>query len=253
MSLLPQLTSVIFALLVVVGVPILSFLTMRDPKICFLPRPVLYASAVVSQWTLVTLAAAVAAEKHMHPRDLGLHPVSPAPFSWWVVFLITVTALGTALLMLLEAVRLWPRESELLYRLLPRTRREKLWAVLVVAPTAAICEEFLYRGYLLNELAGWAHSVTAGWIFSSVAFGLAHVYQRWHGIIRAALLGALLAYPVVRAGSLYPSMCAHFIIDAAAFGWLGATLMRDEEHNRLEAAQMMISGPPGSDDTKEES
>jgi membrane protease YdiL (CAAX protease family) len=38
---------------------------------------------------------------------------------------------------------------------------------------------------------------------------------------RAGMLGALLAYPVVRFGSLYPAMLAHWMIDAVALVWLG--------------------------------
>ena len=41
---------------------------------------------------------------------------------------------------------------------------------------------------------------------------------------RAALLGALLAYPVVRFGSLYPGMLAHWMIDSVALLWLGALM-----------------------------
>ena len=44
-------------------------------------------------------------------------------------------------------------------------------------------------------------------------------------MIRAGLLGALLAYPVVRFGSLYPSMLAHGLIDAVALVWLGRWLI----------------------------
>jgi membrane protease YdiL (CAAX protease family) len=45
-------------------------------------------------------------------------------------------------------------------------------------------------------------------------------------VLRAAVLGALLAYPVVRLGSLYPSMLAHGLIDALALVWLGPRLLR---------------------------
>ena len=40
-------------------------------------------------------------------------------------------------------------------------------------------------------------------------------------MVRVALLGALLAYPVLRLESLYPSMAAHFVIDVVALVWLG--------------------------------
>lgn len=47
-------------------------------------------------------------------------------------------------------------------------------------------------------------------------------------MIRAAALGALLAWPVVRTGSLYPAMAVHFLIDAAVLGWLGPRMLKAE-------------------------
>jgi membrane protease YdiL (CAAX protease family) len=47
-------------------------------------------------------------------------------------------------------------------------------------------------------------------------------------MVRAALLGGLLAYPMVHLGSLYPSMVAHFLIDALALAWLGPKFLRQD-------------------------
>jgi membrane protease YdiL (CAAX protease family) len=122
-----------------------------------------------------------------------------------------------------------PRESDLVYLLIPESPREKLWGAFIVAPTAAFCEEFLFRGYLLAQLHDWLHSMIWAWVACSVAFGLAHCYQGWSGMTRAGLLGALLAYPVVRWGSLYPSMLAHWMIDAVALVWLGPWMIKGHE------------------------
>jgi membrane protease YdiL (CAAX protease family) len=49
-------------------------------------------------------------------------------------------------------------------------------------------------------------------------------------MVRAAVLGALLTVPLVRTGSLYPSIAAHFLIDAVALVWLGPKFMK-RPHN----------------------
>jgi len=142
---------------------------------------------------------------------------------------IAVAALLALSLVIWCERRGWlPRESDLVCLLIPETPREKLWAVLIVAPTAAFCEEFLFRGYLLTQMHDWLHSLLWAWVVSSVAFGLAHFYQGWSGMIRAGLLGALLAYPVVRWGSLYPAMLAHWMIDTVALLWLGPWMVRKD-------------------------
>jgi membrane protease YdiL (CAAX protease family) len=217
---------IVFVLLLMAGVPVLSFWTARDPQIRLLPRRVLYLSAVTSQWLLAAVGVVVLWLTSMNPAFL--RAVRAADFIRWTLLLTSVSLGGLGFLLLLERRGWWPPESDLVHLLLPSNRREKMWAVLCVAPTAALCEEFLYRGYLMTQLSQWFHSLPWAWGVSSVAFGLAHSYQRINGMVRASLLGALLAYPVVRLGSLCPSMAAHFLIDALALVWLGPKLLGHE-------------------------
>jgi membrane protease YdiL (CAAX protease family) len=223
------LIAVIFALILVAGVPALSYSTARNSEIRQVPRLDLYLSAIISQWllTLVGLGVAFLVARGVFAKSFGAMPLI-AGVEW------SVGIAGAALLALTLVIecerRGWlPRESDLVYLLIPETPREKLWAALIISPTAAFCEEFLFRGYLLTELHGWIHSLIWAWVASSVAFGLAHCYQGASGMIRAALLGALLAYPVVRWGSLYPSMLAHWMIDTVALLWLGAWMNGRQE------------------------
>ncbi len=209
----------LFALFLIVGVPVLSFLTARRSQIRLLPRRALYFSAAMSQWILAAVGAVVVSVTSVSFSAFGA--ISPRVFVRWTFFLTAVSAAALGLVLCFERRGWWPAESDLVYLLLPETREEKLWAVLLVAPTAAFCEEFLYRGYLLAQLSQWFHSAAWGCGVSSVAFGMAHAYQRFNGMVRASLLGVLLAFPVIRLGSLYPSMAAHFLIDALALAWLG--------------------------------
>lgn len=217
---LSKVVGIFFVLLLVAGVPALSFVTARRSQIRLLPRSTLYFSAVLSQWLLAALGAAVVFLSSSFSA-IGFRAVSDTSFIRWTALLTFVALAASGLVLVLERQGWWPAESELVHLLLPETRLEKLWSVLVLAPTAAFCEEFLYRGYLLAQFFQWFHSVSWGWGLSSLAFGLAHAYQGFGGVVRAALLGALLAYPVMRLGSLYPSMAAHFLIDALALVWLG--------------------------------
>lgn len=221
-----QFAKILFVFLLVAAVPALSHFTARASRIRLVPRLSLYSSAVVSQWLLAgvgLLAAFWSSHDLLAPM---FRFVSLRVMLLWAGALAVGSLGGLAVETVLERRGWWPPESELVYLLIPETRREKLWAVLVLAPTAAFCEEFLYRGYLLGLLGQWSHSLPLGWAASSVAFGLAHVYQGWAGMIRAAVLGAMLAYPVVHLGSLYPSMLAHGLIDAFALAWLGPRLLR---------------------------
>ncbi len=155
-----------------------------------------------------------------------------ASVAGWTALLTVVSLAVMGVILALERHGWWPRESDLVYLLVPETGAEKLWGVFLVAPAAALCEEFVYRGYLLATLPAWLHSVSWSWALASVIFGLAHAYQGPGGVARAALLGAWLAYPVLRLGNLCPSIAAHFLIDAVALAWLGQDCFADGRSRR---------------------
>ena len=218
-----RLITIAFVLFLSFGVPLLSILTARQEGLEQAPRRLLYLSAVSSQWFLAGLALLLAWGGFLPFR--GFRLLSLGAFAFWTMALTLVSLAGLLVVLWLERLGWWPEESRLVYLLLPQTRAETWWCVLLVAPTAGFCEEFLYRGCLLPQLSAWFHSVGWGWAASSVAFGAAHTYQGVNGIVRAALLGAWLALPMVRFGSLLPSIAAHFLIDALALAWIGpATL-----------------------------
>ncbi len=73
-------------------------------------------------------------------------------------------------------------------KLLPATGYERTVFV-AVALTAGLCEEFLYRGWLLNIIAAATGSPWVALIVSSIVFGFAHFYQGPHGMLGAGVLG----------------------------------------------------------------
>lgn len=72
--------------------------------------------------------------------------------------------------------------------------------------TAAVCEEFLFRGLILQLLrrrSGWIPAV----VWSAMLFGVYHLNPVV--LLPVALVGAYLAVLVWRSGSLYPAIVAH--------------------------------------------
>lgn len=86
-----------------------------------------------------------------------------------------------------------------------------VWAVLTA--TAGFCEEFVFRGYLLEQFRRMTGSATAGIAIQAVIFGLAHGYQGW--VHMAAIVGIGLVLGGVAWGrkSLAPGMFAHGWMD----------------------------------------
>ena len=180
---LSDLVRALLVLLLVAGVPALSYFTARPSRIRLIPRSALYVSAVLSQWLLGALGGLVIWATLPGPSSVGLRAIPPGSFFSWTVLLILVSFAGIAVMAWLEHVGWWPQESEITRLLLPETLREKLLAVLLVAPSAGICEELLYRGYLLPQFHSYAagkgpDEKTLGWLYS--AYGWQSTYALPH-------------------------------------------------------------------------
>lgn len=95
--------------------------------------------------------------------------------------------------------------------LIPHTARE--YALFVpLCITAGICEELLYRGYLVWVLQHWLGLWGAAGV-STVVFGLAHSYQGRQFGMRAFFAGIGMGLLALATGSLLPGMVLHAIID----------------------------------------
>ena len=96
--------------------------------------------------------------------------------------------------------------------LLPVTPRER-WLFAFVAISAGICEELVFRGWLLNAL----HSLHAeNWTLVALAaaiFGAAHFYQGVAGVIVTLVLGLIFCGLYVASGTLLVPIALHAILD----------------------------------------
>ncbi len=139
-----------------------------------------------------------------------------------VLFVLAAIVVWTYLAVLLMRVRREPRKyasSDLMQKLsyaylFPATRAERRWWVLI-GLTAGICEEVLFRGFLLHYLhtSPWQLDLTLALLVSSLIFGLQHLYQGAKGVIATTLLGALFGLLFLLSGSLLLPMILHAALD----------------------------------------
>lgn len=112
--------------------------------------------------------------------------------------------------------------------------------IAVIALSPAICEEVLFRGAMLSGLKDrfpqWATVMIVG-----VAFGMFHlsIYR----FVPTALSGLMLSYLVVRSGSIFPAMFAHFVLNGLSVlietGTIPARILR-----YLEETNADVNGLP---------
>jgi membrane protease YdiL (CAAX protease family) len=109
--------------------------------------------------------------------------------------------------------------------ILPRTPAELRWFA-AVSVTAGICEEILYRGFILAYLRVLV-PLPAAVILSAVLFGMAHAYQGTRGILQTAGVGLVLGALALFGGSLWVPMALHAFVDLNS-GALAYGVLRDE-------------------------
>lgn len=86
----------------------------------------------------------------------------------------------------------------------------------MLAITAGLCEEFLYRGFARVALTHLGLQLWPVVILSSIPFGLTHSYQGPDGMISTLLAGLLFGSSRVTSESLVPAVFWHCSVDLIA-------------------------------------
>lgn len=176
-----------------------------------------YKRTTLRQWILTIAALAIWFRSGRSAEMLGLgFPSGPR---FWIGLLL---AFGLALAwrrMLSAAVSDEEGRERLLAQLqvvrplLPSTVRElRLFTMLSI--TAGVCEELLFRGYLIWYLTIYIGLPGAA-VLSGIWFGLGHLYQGRRQAVRIIFVGFVFVLFYVGTGTLWIPMALHAALDAA--------------------------------------
>jgi membrane protease YdiL (CAAX protease family) len=226
--------AILLAILIAVVYPLIGLRRYR--RIEHLPEPLpsrtrlrIYWSLIVSQWLLVLLTALLFAGAGRSLVDIG-QSLGPSP--------ARTIATAAALLVLFALLSLFTtrqlknaRPSDLPDRMrragkiLPQTGTECAWFA-VVALTAGVCEEILYRGFVPWFVDAHLGVAGLGYIVAAIVFGLGHAYQGRGGMFVTAILGLVFGALAFFLRSLVPGHLLHVAIDLVNGIAVGATLAR---------------------------
>jgi membrane protease YdiL (CAAX protease family) len=179
-------------------------------------RVSVYREVIATQWIITAVIAAVWIQAARPWRLIGL----ALPVGWRLA--LTVALIAAVLIFIraqLRAIRrLDPAKRDRIRTrtvaaspLVARNRAERAWFVLV-SITAGLCEEFIFRGFLLWAFRPWLGLWGAA-LASTVSFGSGHAYQGRHGMFRAGIVGAAFAVLAIAMGSVVPGMVLHALLD----------------------------------------
>jgi len=96
--------------------------------------------------------------------------------------------------------------------MLPHSALEYRWFT-ALSITGGICEEFLFRGYLMWVLTAYA-SLPVAIAISAGLFTVGHLYQGGRRALRAGGIGAGMNVIVWACGCLFPAMFIHAVLNA---------------------------------------
>lgn len=166
--------------------------------------------------------------------ELGL--VTPGGWLFWIAIVIVIVAIA-AFRMVLQAQASTPEKHATVLKafrerapFMPRNSGE-MRHFSAISVTAGVCEEIVYRGYLIWYAAQFTGEGTGGLLMAvaltSLVFGLGHIYQGVGGAIQIFAAGLFLGGIYILSGSLWVPMAAHAIIDIVA-GLYTVRLHRDQ-------------------------
>ena len=197
-----------------------------DPK----ARSRIYARTIIQQWVLAAATLALCLRFGRPLAAFGLR----AP-EGWRLWLGIALPLAYAALMGVQipaiarsrATKAHLREKlAALSPLLPHTPAEfRLFVPLAI--TAGICEEWLFRGYLVWVLQPWLGLLGAA-ALSMVVFGLAHGYQGGKFGTRAFYAGVVMGLFALATRSIVPGMVLHALVDLGS-GYVTHLALREDE------------------------
>mgnify|MGYP001032893663 CR=1 FL=1 len=119
---------------------------------------------------------------------------------WGVLFVFATSLVIEPLLELLPAV--------------PNVYGRGVWSLLTLVVMAPLFEEVIFRGVLL-ESARARYGVVAGWLISSLIFGVVHIYPAV--MVNAIIMGLILGFVYIRTASLWPAIILHAFNNGVAY------------------------------------
>jgi membrane protease YdiL (CAAX protease family) len=191
-----------------------------------------YRNLLVLEWAFAAAVVALWVAQHRVWAALHLAAGRLLPTALGAAFVAGYLVLAGAQVRALVAaperlVRFAARQAKM-DPLAPRTIDEQR-LFMVLAVTAGLCEEFLYRGFALWYFSSLAGPV-AGFALAAGLFGLGHLYLGRMHVVRTTIVGAVFGLLVIGTGSLWLAIVLHAAMDLIGGAVGGRAFRAADQH-----------------------
>jgi uncharacterized protein len=172
----------------------------------------LYAFVIVGEWT--TFAFCLWRSDPAFVAIVGRVVHEPCALGW---DLLTAVVLAAVLLLIAPLIirALGPAGFASTRGLLPTNGVEvAVW--MLMAMSAGVCEETVFRGYLQQQFTAWTGYAAVAIVLQAIIFGAAHAYQGWKNVTLIAVWALVFGVAAWLRRGLRGNMIAHAAIDALA-------------------------------------
>lgn len=185
--------------------------------------PLIYAHTYIS-WLLIDYSVRLLAlfiifyliqQKISVSSEFGLIKIGIRQFILWsIVLSVTGVMIDQIGYKLLE--KILPK-----FQIMPYLKVEntliKVFDLTAGLLLVSVTEELIFRGYYFSVLRSYTKSPFIIISISSLMFGLIHWSLGLHGIIVAAMWGILPVISMLKTGSVFPAIIAHYVTDFISF------------------------------------
>ncbi len=180
------------------------------------PRLLRYASTMVMEWLLLGSVIAGVYSRRTFLLKVFANPSRSVARSLALGFMVYLLGFMTIAITgsLLYFTPLFHKGNEAVVLAMSPTTPIEFVAWFFVSFTAGVCEEIIFRGYLLDQLTAWTKRPALAIVAAGALFGCVHLYE---GATAMVALGALgIVYGVVARhckGDLRAVIVAHTLQD----------------------------------------
>jgi uncharacterized protein len=205
---------------------------------------------IVNSITLALMAGVVLVIWWLHQRplaEMGFRPLfsEGKKIYWWLTGILVIQYLADTVYSVATADELSRTKErwESSVPFLPRKLNE-LPAYTLMCVSAGVCEEIMYRGFMVTYfMVDFSYPTSfpiLAALIPAVLFSLAHYYQGAIAVIKILLLSVLLGMIFILSGSLWIVIIIHFGIDLLG-GVLAMILYRKSESRKVRESEVWDS------------